>query len=131
MKVKDRKFRMNYGTYSRFIDVIITEDRKKAATFVNNSQDRQLKLNEDDFDCLGKVCLKSKYNDILWLPRLPKTTEELGTVNHEIFHLVYWRLSCAGLQLSESSEEAFNYLISYLTTQFYKKCKFKSIRYDT
>jgi hypothetical protein len=42
-----------------------------------------------------------------------------ATVSHEIFHMAHSLLSGVGMKLSDDSEEAYAYLIGYVTEQFY------------
>ncbi len=47
------------------------------------------------------------------------TSKFRATVNHEIFHVVHSLLSGIGMKLTDDSEEAYAYLIGYVTEQFY------------
>ena len=46
--------------------------------------------------------------------------ENLGTFNHEIFHVVSFIAKQKGLVLNEGSEEAFSYLTGYITSEFFR-----------
>lgn len=48
------------------------------------------------------------------------TFEFLGIIAHEIYHAVSFILNNAGMVYNDSSEEAYSYLMEYLTTEFYK-----------
>jgi hypothetical protein len=58
---------------------------------------------------------------ILRMYKLIKTPEDHGYLAHEIFHVVEKLAFHIGLKHCEKSSEAFAYLISYLTTEIYKK----------
>jgi hypothetical protein len=47
----------------------------------------------------------------------------VGTVTHELLHVVMETLRHRGLTPVWESEEAYTYLISYLITEFYRKSK--------
>lgn len=115
-------FQMDSGTYMYPINVIVGNDFKKCAKFANFKHECTDYVIED-FDCKGCVFTRDGYAPILWMPRKPKTNEEYGTLNHEIFHIVYRVMSWAHIPLTESSEEAFCHQIKYLTQQFLNKCK--------
>lgn len=43
-----------------------------------------------------------------------------GFVAHEVAHFVFMCLSAKGMSLSEDSEEAYTYLIEYITAEIFK-----------
>lgn len=53
----------------------------------------------------------------------PKTTIEFGSLQHEIFHAADFILRKIGISLSADSDEAYAYLIGYLTEKIYEKLK--------
>lgn len=58
---------------------------------------------------------------IIRMKNIPKTAEEFGFLQHEIFHAVYFLFTRIGIELCEKSDEAFAYAIQYLTEQVYKR----------
>lgn len=58
---------------------------------------------------------------LLWLNEKPNSVSGLATLNHEIFHCACFILERVGIVYSESSDEAYAYLIEYLTKQIYNK----------
>lgn len=60
---------------------------------------------------------------ILWLPKIPRTSEELSNLSHEIFHIVCHITRWVTLPLSITSEEAYCYLIGWMTKQFWLELK--------
>lgn len=60
---------------------------------------------------------------IIRLPKKPTTPAQYGTLFHEIFHAVYFIFSRIGIRLCEDSDEAFAYLIGYITEQFLSNLK--------
>lgn len=56
---------------------------------------------------------------IIRLPKVPVTSLERGVVSHEIFHAVDYILRRINMPLTDSSCEAWAYLIGYVTEQFY------------
>ena len=71
---------------------------------------------------IGRYCLFKSGQSLIRIKGKPKTPEEFGTLQHEIFHIaasLLWRI---GMKLKvKSSDEAYAYLIGYLTTEIYKK----------
>lgn len=55
----------------------------------------------------------------VWMPRVPKNPQEYATLAHEIFHAVFGIMDEIGVSPSEDSEEAYAYLIGYLTKEIY------------
>lgn len=58
---------------------------------------------------------------IIRMKNIPKTAEEFGFLQHEIFHAVYFLFTRIGITLGDQSDEAFAYAIQYLTEQVYKR----------
>lgn len=71
---------------------------------------------------LGRYCLFKSGQSLIRIKAKPKIPQEFGTLAHEIFHIataLLWRI---GMKLKlKSSDEAYAYLIGYLTTEIYKK----------
>lgn len=51
----------------------------------------------------------------LWLKEAPETIGSLGVLNHEVFHMAVMILKRVGIIPSKESEEAYAYLIGFLT----------------
>lgn len=51
---------------------------------------------------------------LLWMPVVPKSVDEYGTLVHEILHFVFHLMSLRGLELNGGSEEAFTYLYQFV-----------------
>ncbi len=51
------------------------------------------------------------------------TPEGLGTISHEIYHAAMYILDCKGMSPNEHTEEAYAYLIGFLTKKFYESFK--------
>ena len=58
----------------------------------------------------------------IWIPSIPKTPDEQGVLAHEMTHIVQMLMSYVGVTLTEASEEAYAYMVGYLTRQFYEGC---------
>jgi hypothetical protein len=64
----------------------------------------------------------STNTSILRLRCLPETPEDFGRLAHEVFHIASFVLDRVGMKLKVmASDEAYAYLISYLTEEIYKK----------
>jgi hypothetical protein len=72
--------------------------------------------------CRGRTAIHlSGGQTIIRLPSKPSTPQEFGTVSHEIFHGVDFIFNKIGIPLSEYSDEAYAYLIGYVTEKFYEE----------
>ena len=69
----------------------------------------------------GKSIMFPTGQTLLWLNEKPNSISGLATLNHEIFHCVCFILERVGIVFSDSSDEAFAYLIEYLTKQIYNE----------
>lgn len=69
---------------------------------------------------LGKhIFIDSK--SIIWMPSIPKYTNDFAILQHEIFHTVISVLDHVGLKLCDESEETYSYLVQHYTKQIYTK----------
>lgn len=68
----------------------------------------------------GKSIMFSSGQTLLWLERKPKTVFDLAVLSHEIFHCACFILARVGIKYSKKSDEAFAYLIQYISNEIYK-----------
>ncbi len=66
---------------------------------------------------LGRTVILSAGNIILWMPSIPKTNKEKGTLAHEIFHAACQIMTKIGVSPCSDNEEAYAYLIGYITSK--------------
>lgn len=69
----------------------------------------------------GKTIMFPTGQTLIWLKRKPQSINDLAILNHEIFHCTCFILNRCGIQMSKKSDEAFAYLIQYLTEQIYNE----------
>lgn len=117
-----QNFHIHCGVYDYGINVIVSEDATRCAEYVNRKFEI-FHITGDDFDCLGKVFSKRGMCPILWMPRVPSSPKEQGTLSHECLHIVFEIMSWAGIPYSTSSEEAYTHLLKYLYTSFFDNVK--------
>ena len=87
-----------------------------------NDLDAEEKSHFENFNGRGKTLQLKGGQNILWLRDYKYgDIDSLATLNHEIFHVVYQTLWKCGLTLSDESEEAYSYLVEYLTKKILEK----------
>ncbi len=70
----------------------------------------------------GRFYLNDKNQSLIRVWNYPFTIEDYGTLHHEIFHCATYILDRVGMKLViHKSDEAYSYLIGYITTQIYSK----------
>lgn len=120
-----RTFRIDVGIYN-YSFIVCIGDRKKSIEFINETQELK---NSDVYpinellDYNGGVFTKDGKPTILWLPYIPKTPSDFSDLFHEIFHVVCRILKRVEIPLTESTEEAYCYLIGWITKQFWLEIK--------
>ena len=77
----------------------------------------------DDFKVLGngRCIMYSEGATMIRMHTIPKSPSAYGILQHEIFHAVDFLFNRIGIKLDESSNEAYAYLIEYLTKEIYKR----------
>jgi hypothetical protein len=70
----------------------------------------------------GRYIMLEGGQSVIRLNYMPKFTEsdEMGLLQHEIFHASTIILEDLGIRFKKQSEEAFAYLVQYITTEIYK-----------
>jgi hypothetical protein len=69
----------------------------------------------------GRFCLFSTNQGLIRLRGIPKSPEEYASLQHEIFHYVMHILGRIGMKWTAKSDEAYAYLIQYLTKEIYNR----------
>lgn len=118
-----KTFQVHAGTYDFGINFCITPDTKRACKWINFKIEIADYVTTGDLDCLGKRIFRNGYCPIVWLPQIPKTPDQLGTLSHEIFHSVCDVMRWANISLTNDTEEAYCHLIKKITKNFFEKIK--------
>lgn len=58
---------------------------------------------------------------IVYMPKLPSTPKEMGTLIHELSHATNAIMEAIGVTLTESSEEAYTYCLGFLTRKVFEE----------
>ncbi len=73
----------------------------------------------------GRTVMFSSNQSLIRLRNIPKQSKDFGDLQHEIFHCISFIMLKIGMPLKiKKSDEAYAYLIGYLTTEIYKRLKF-------
>ena len=71
---------------------------------------------------VGYTCpIEDKGVYLLWLKEVPDTPFGIGVMSHEVLHLAVNIMKHAGIEPSDSSEEAYAYLVQFLTKSIMSK----------
>ena len=114
-------FTMSGGTFGCNTKVLITSDTVFARNYLNENLDDTIAANAFNVD--GCLFMGTTMENILYLPIVPETPEQIGVANHELLHTTISIMTWAGITLSDSSEEVYAYEMSYLSKQFYENIK--------
>lgn len=69
----------------------------------------------------GRCIMFTGNQTLIRLYRYPTTASDYGHLQHEIFHAVTFLFDVIGIKLCHDSDEAFAYLIDYLTANIYER----------
>ncbi len=70
----------------------------------------------------GRTVMFSTNQTLIRIVEYPVTPLDYGNLQHEIFHAVTFIMDRIGMKLVvEESDEAYAYLIGYISTEIYKK----------
>lgn len=71
---------------------------------------------------MGRTVLLSNNALLMWMPHVPMI-EDYGTLAHEVFHCVDFLMTDIGVPLTKESNEAYAYLIGYITKKVHELIK--------
>lgn len=91
------------------------KELRKAIARIFNKDTTKAIAKEFVGDYLGRTVLLPNGSVILYMPKSPSTIEDYAVLQHEIFHVAFFVLERIGIALSEDSDEAYSYLIQFLT----------------
>lgn len=77
--------------------------------------------NDPEGHGLGYSAMFTDGQTLIRLPKKPETAKEFSILSHEIFHVSSLVLRKVNIELCEKSEEAFAYLIGYISEQVFEK----------
>ena len=99
--------------------LIVYGDEKQTRKTLNiyfDKEEVEELLEDFTFEEKGRTVYAPKFNAyFVWLPKLPETAQDVGFLVHELFHSTYAVMCNVGISLSEDSEEAFAYMMGFLT----------------
>lgn len=101
-----------FGQFSSLLD--------KLSEYLRNEEVQKAKELFGDVEngiTLARTCLLECGQIVLWMPKIPTTPEEKGTLQHEIFHATNDMMEKVGIRLTLASDEAYAYLIGYISTK--------------
>lgn len=91
---------------------------KELGHYIGKSEIKELKrLNFRS----GKSIMFSGGQTLLWLKEKPKNVSGLAILSHEIFHCTCFILEKVGIPLSETSDEAYAYLLQFISNKIYNE----------
>jgi hypothetical protein len=79
-------------------------------------------------DAVGHCRRYEGYEPVIWIPRVPETPEEHGTLCHEACHAAFFVFETLGMEASDRTSEAFNYLVGWVVNMVLKHGRRKSAR---
>ena len=127
MKKKTKKLNFIIPLVIYPFDVMVSigethEELNKRLKRYDISLDQEESDHFDRTSLQGRTILFPTGQTILRLKKVPETPFEYGVLAHEIFHAATFILHRVGIKLElQTSDEAYSYLIGYLTAEIYIK----------
>lgn len=117
---QDMAFKITGTVFDLDTYVIITKDQEKAYKLAVSVLDSS-NVDKSIFQNRGAVMFGVGTPIVLWIPSIPKNTEDYSILNHEIFHLSSAILRWAGIRLSEDTDELYAYMIQYYSKTIFEE----------
>jgi len=124
--MKISKKELNFGLEVKHIHfgmfdypvVVVIGNRKKLQSYVRWKHD------SPKFKIFTSVCGSRAttfrtpgYIDIIWLPKRPKSPEEIATVAHESLHVVQGLFDWVGMDMDEPTQEVAAHALGFLVKE--------------
>lgn len=124
--MKKQQFKTVYvdvPLYKNGVRFVITKNVTRAKKYIRNHI-KEPNWEPEFLESPGAfTVVKPDYVCLVWLPSLPKTVQNFASLVHELQHVTFWILSRAGIPLNTSTQEAYSYLIGFLTQGFLTKIR--------
>jgi hypothetical protein len=110
-------------------DIMVSIDEKdevlrnRLAKYGSTKEDCDELMNLSD-TVRGRAVMLPSNQTVIRLKTLPKKYDMMSVVSHEVFHATAFILDKIGMKMELFiSDEAYAYMIGFLTTEIYKKLK--------
>lgn len=123
-KANQRKvIKVNVDLYPLVLVVMINDTDEKCfknltKIGITEEDARTMNMKPDE---VGRTVLFGRSLGVIRINRKIGTPEFHSTLNHELLHIVLPFLTSIGMKYDHNSEEAFAYLMGYLSFNIYKK----------
>lgn len=117
-----KEYRLNMGIFEFDVVGVIGEYSKMGEYIAWKFDDKGFDPSQWDngYEARGKVFYRHGYVPILWLPKLPKTKREHGTLAHESLHVVFHLFEWASLPISRDTEELAGHTVGHIVTNLFQ-----------
>ena len=120
MKKKEKgaiSFGIDVSIYNTYVIVVIGQSK-----YINKCLSKRglKKIDISNVKGAAGYTFQLEEGILLWLKQKPPfTAYHMGCLAHEIFHCAEFILSKVGIKLSNKSDEAYAYLIGYITENIF------------
>lgn len=105
---------LHFGMFDFDVHVIVGNKRENVQRYVEWKIGQPFDVPWEGERRLGAFFSAPHCVPVIWLPRKPRTTGEIGTLAHEMLHAVRMMLvDWAGVELNRDTDEAFCHAIGY------------------
>lgn len=115
--MKAIRFVVDVSIYNTYVIVVIGKSK-----YINKylSKHGFKKIDTSSTEGAAGYTFQLEEGILLWLKQKPPFTAfNIGCLVHEIFHCTEFILSRAGIKLSKKSDEAYAYLMGYITENIF------------
>lgn len=124
-KTKSKNFIIPLVVYPFDVMLSIAETDGQLKNRLYNLGISELDINLSMFESdttKGRAIMFDTNQTLIRLRNYPNTSADYGVLHHEVFHCVSFIMEKVGMKFKIGvSDEAYSYLIQYLTTEIYKQ----------
>lgn len=118
----NKSFFVNLKVYPVDVLVVFGEEEFLLSRLQSSQCSEWLRWYEEELEAMDQgYVVYSSQGILLWLRQEPHDQHSMSVLCHEIFHLTVKIMQFIGSDLSVTSEEAYAYLLQYLSQQIFNK----------
>ncbi len=118
-----RAFVVKYGSYPYEVMVSIGQSDEARLRALKKHFNKKIRRSDNTLENQDGLCIDFGGDSMIAVRAFKDEPEWYGALSHEIFHAVFNLFNHIEMPLSESSNEAYAYVLDFLTTEIYKRLK--------
>lgn len=114
---------ISLSIYDYDLNVFVHPDVREYERWMRRKIDRRYSLPENHVNARALFSFRDTGAVCMWLPRKPRTPNELGTLAHECAHVAIHLMDHIGQRVDLENDEPMTYVVGYLVREILGRLK--------